>query len=97
MAQTATGQYAAFLFKDRYDQQQHITIHWNGQSDRAPSLSTVYLQIFNRNSSTWETLASNNAAAADTDFDLQAVVTQNLDNYFDGDGYIACRIYQEAI
>jgi hypothetical protein len=92
--QTAIGEYAAFLFKDKHTSQQSINIRWNGQSSLAPSDSTVYLQIYNRNTPGWETVASNNAAAANTDFDLQGQVTENLSYYFDASFWIACRVYQ---
>ena len=97
VAQTATGEYSAFLFKDKHTSQENITVSWNGQSDRAPSDSTVYLQIYNRNSTTWETLDNESTAGADTDFDLSGAVYANLEDYFDGDFQIACRVYQEAI
>jgi len=97
VAQTATGEYAAFLFKNKHTGQATINVTWNGQSDLAPSESTIYLQIYNRITPGWETLDSDNATAADTDFDLEGQVTVDLANYFDVDNWIACRVYQEAI
>jgi len=97
VAQTATGEYAAFLFKNKHTGQATIDVTWNGQSDLAPSESTIYLQIYNRITPGWETLDSDNATAADTDFDLEGQVTVDLANYFDVDNWIACRVYQEAI
>jgi len=96
VAQTATGEYSIFLFKDKHTGQENINVHWNGQSDRAPSDSTVYLQIYNRDTTTWETLDSDSTAAADTDFDLTGAIYANLEDYFDGDFQIACRVYQGA-
>ena len=97
VAQTATDEYSAFLFKDKHTEDAAINVTWNGQSDLAPSVSTVYLQIYNRITPTWETLDSDDTTAADTDFDLEGQVVANLDQYFDGDFWISCRVYQEAI
>ena len=96
VAQTATDEYSAFLFKDKHTEDDAINVTWNGQSDLAPSASTIYLQIYNRDTTDWETLDSNNLADADTDFDLEGQVVANLADYFDDDFWIACRVYQEA-
>lgn len=97
VVQTATGEFSVFLFKDKHTQQEQINVTWNGQSDRSPSDSTIYLQIYNRNTPAWETLDSDNSVAADTDFNLSGVVSTSLGDYFDGSFEIACRVYQEAI
>jgi len=65
------------------------------QSDYAPSESTVYLQIYNYNSTTWETIDSDNGEDADTDFELTAPIA-DLTNYKDN-GIMTCRIYQENV
>lgn len=96
VSQEATGEFAAFLFKDKHTQQEQVSVTWNGQSSRAPSDSTVYLQIYNRNTPAWETLDSNSSAAANTDFDLSGIVSSDLGYYFDANFWIACRVYQEA-
>jgi hypothetical protein len=59
-------------------------------------ISTIYLQIFNRDTPTWETVDSDNSSAADTDFILTANIP-DLTNYKDANGVIVCRIYQLAI
>jgi len=74
-----------------------ITVEWEGQFSIAPSLSTVYLQIYNRTSGDWETLDSNNSANADVDFFLNGVKTSNLVNYYDVNYWVAWRVYQEKI
>jgi phosphodiesterase/alkaline phosphatase D-like protein len=55
-----------------------------------------FLQIYNRNTTTWETIDSDNTSAIDTDFVLIADKT-GLANYKDGNTVIACRIYQLSI
>jgi len=94
--QSATDEFSIFLFKDKNTSQQNISVTWNGQSDVAPTQSTVYLQIFNRNSNVWETLNSNSVAAANVDFTLIGTKTTNLSHYFDDNNRISCRVYQEA-
>ncbi len=96
VSQTAQGEYAIFLFKNKNDSQENITLNWNGQSDRAPSDSTIYLQIYNRNSTTWENLDSDDETGANTDFDLTGTQSANLSNYFDADFWISWRVYQQA-
>lgn len=64
------------------------------QSSLAPSSSPVYLQIFNQISNEWETIDSDSATGADTDFVLAADIMVDVDNYKDGDT-ISCRVYQE--
>ena len=95
--QSSTGGYSVFLFKNKNDSQESITINWDGQSNRAPSDSTVYLQIYNRNSSTWETLDSDSTSAANIDFTLTGNIFTNLSNYYDNNYWISWRVYQQAI
>ncbi len=70
---------------------------WDGQSSVAPSTSTVYLQVYNRTTGSWETKDSDSTAGADTDFELKTTITANLNNYYDANGWVAYRVYQEAI
>lgn len=88
-------QYILHQFKDYLGASTKCIFYLECQSNYAPSLSTVYLQIYNRNLEQWETLASNNSAAADTDFILSASVG-DLTNYKDGNTIVACRVYQQA-
>jgi hypothetical protein len=71
-----------------------ISILVNLQSTLAPTISPVYLQIWNVNSSTWETLTSNTTAAESVDFDLEYELTANVENYYDATHEIAIRVYQ---
>ena len=98
VAQTATNEYAEFLFKNKNDNTtDSIQVTWDGQSDLAPSSSTVYLQIYNRTTEEWETKDSDNSSAVNTDFELTSTITANLNNYYDVSGWVACRVYQEAV
>ena len=95
--QCATDEFTLFLFKDQNaNSTDAIKPYWKGKTDLAPSTSTVYLQIYNRDITTWETIDSDDATGADTEFILQATVDTNLTDYYDGSNWIACRIYQEA-
>jgi hypothetical protein len=86
-------EYMIHQFKNDASNHDYVTLSWEGRSSLAPSSSPVYLQIYNQNSTTWETVASNSVAAASTDFTLTANVS-GLTNYKNGDGYISCRVYQ---
>jgi hypothetical protein len=94
VAQTATGEYAIHQFKD-YIATNACSVQWEGQTDLAPSVSAVYLQIFNRDTPLWETIDSDNTSGADTDFILTANVA-DLTDYKDASDTISCRVYQLA-
>jgi len=97
VVQTASDEFAIFEWKDQNtNSTDKIEPSWNGQTDRAPSVSTVYLQIYNRNSTTWETLDSDNTTGINTDFDLTGTQSINLSDYYDGSNWVSCRVYQEA-
>jgi len=55
----------------------------------------VYLQIYNHNTLSWDTIDSDNASPANADFDLEANVG-DLTNYKDGSNIVSCRVYQQA-
>lgn len=95
---TSSGQdlnYVLHQFKNFVGSEENCTLNWEGQSSTAPKDSTVYLQIYKVNGSTWETVASNSVEEADTDFQLYAEIA-SLTDYVSG-GYITCRVYQRDI
>lgn len=97
VSQTAPGQYAVFLFKDKNtNNEDSISVQWNGQSDLAPSQSTIYLQIYNQTLMQWETLDSDNATEANNDFNLEGSVIADVANYYGMNNWVACRVYQNA-
>lgn len=95
VAQSATDEYAVHQFKD-YVVASAATLEWEGQSDLAPSSSTVVLQIYNRDTPGWENVDTDSTTAADTDFILTGNIA-DLTNYKDGSNVISCRVYQEAV
>lgn len=96
--QTATDEYAIFLFKDKNTNDTFtITPTWKGKSSIDCSQSPALLQIFNRTSGLWETIDTDNTTTAGTEFTLTASVITNLDDYYDETFWVACRVYQEAI
>ena len=96
--QAATNQYAVQLFKNKGNlSSDSIIVSWTGKASVAPSSSTVYLQIYNRNSSTWETLDSNSVQSANSVFTLAGSKTTSLSNYYDGNKWVSCRVYQLAV
>jgi hypothetical protein len=94
--QTATEEYILHQYKNFVSVANSCDIEAELKSSLAPTLSTVYLQIYNRDSSTWETIDSDNTSSADTDFILTASVV-DLTNYKDATEVISCRIYQLAL
>lgn len=71
-------------------------VYWDGQTDLSPNVSTVYLQIYNYNTTSWENVDSDNTTAMNTDFILVADIA-DLTNYKDASNVITCRVYQEAV
>lgn len=74
-----------------------VTMTWKGRSTVACTRSPILIQIYNVNSTAWETLASNTTSPVDTDF--TAIVTQsiNLSNYYDSTNTVTFRSYQLVI
>jgi len=93
--QSATGEYAIHQFKDYVGGAGAVDLEWEGQSNVAPSSSTVYLQIYNYDTPAWENVDSDNTTGADTDFPLNGNIP-DLTNYKDGN-LITCRVYQQAV
>ena len=75
----------------------NILITWEGRSTLASTVSPILLQIYNNNSSTWETLVNETRMAADTDFRMQASQSINLSNYYDSNNVVSGRVYQLVI
>lgn len=92
--QSADSEYAIHQYKN-YVISPTIQLHWNGQTDIPPTTSTVVLQVYNQNTTTWETLDSDNTTGADTDFDLFGDIADTT-NYRNGSNVMSCRIYQLA-
>ena len=98
--QTATDTpepYAIFLWKNQHNNNTDIiTSNCVLKTSRAPSVNPVYLQIYNCDTGSWETLDSNNSANADTEFTLSGIQSTNLSSYYDGNYFVAHRIYQKV-
>lgn len=71
-----------------------INITWSGKSNIASSTTTVYLQIYNYNTTTWDALANNAATAANTNMTITGAKSTSLSNYYGGGNLITCRVYQ---
>ena len=71
-----------------------VTGKWIGQTTQTPSTATVYLQIFNQSTLTWETVDTNDSASVDTDFTLQGGVADSTD--YISDGQVSFRVYQDV-
>lgn len=90
--------YIVHQYKDynvNNDNSSPIFTSWNGKATVAPSTSTFYLQVYNVNSTTWETVDSNSVAGANVDFTLTAQITENTENYYDANYVTTFRLYQQ--
>ena len=95
VGQTGTSQYMIHEYKDYVGENASCHLEWEGMTTLAPSSSTVYLQIYNRDTSEWETVDSDNTSASDADFVLEGNIA-DLSNYKDTNSVISCRVYQEG-
>jgi hypothetical protein len=93
VGQTHTTGYAIHEFKNDVGGASSCTLEWVGQSTLAPSSHTVYLQIYNHVTTTWDAVDSNSSSNANTDFTLSGSVSA-LTNYKDAGNVISCRVYQ---
>ena len=95
VAQTSEGDYAIHQFKVYVDASAvTVDLECEVQTNYSPTLETVYLQIYNYNSTTWETVDSNNSADEDTDFILSGTI-ESLTNYRSGSFVVTCRVHQK--
>lgn len=90
-----TGKFVLHQFKDFVGGSTTKRIHWNGKTDYATNVAPVYLQIYNQNTTTWETVVTNNTAATGTDFDLTYDIP-DLTNYKDGSSLLSSRVWQSG-
>ena len=96
VGQTASKEYAIHQFKDYVGNSNACDLECELKTNLIPSDSTVYLQIYNQNTSTWDTVDSDELSAADSDFSLIANVA-DLTDYKTADKTISCRVYQLGI
>jgi len=70
---------------------------WRGRSSASSLYNNVYLQIFRFGSvNIWITIATDSAAATNTDFTLAGGVNSSLADYYDADGWMYWRVYQAS-
>jgi len=93
VSQTGLLEYTIHQYKNYVEGETNCILKWIGRVNIAPSTSTVYLQIYNIDTSSWETVDSDNSSNIDTDFTLTVTIT-DLTDYKDGQDLITCRIYQ---
>jgi hypothetical protein len=93
-ASTAGQTYVIHQFKDFAGSLISRTLECELQSSIAPLYATVYLQIYNQVTATWETIDTNSSSAADTDFILIGDVA-NLTNYKNASNVVSCRVWQK--
>lgn len=75
----------------------NISFTWKGRSTESTLVSPILIQIYNVNSSTWETLANINTVPADTDAQVTVTKSTNLSNYYDSTNTVTLRSYQQVI
>lgn len=74
----------------------NIFFTWKGRSTLSTLISPILIQIYNYNSAAWETLATQNAVPADTDFQVQVSQATNTSNYYSANNVVTVRSYQQV-
>lgn len=95
VGQDTNYNYTIHQFKEYCGSSDICTLTCVCKTNFLPSLSPVYLQIYNRDTSSWETVATNNTANVNTSFTLSANIF-GLSDYKDENTVIACRVYQQG-
>ena len=93
--QDGTEKYMIHQYKDYVGTETACTLTWIGKTTQDPSTQTVFLQIYNRDTTTWDTVDSNNISPTDENFTLTGVIA-DLTDYKDDNNVISCRVYQLA-
>lgn len=94
---TLTGSgYVIHQYKDQSPNLAYtISLSWTGKSNTNAIDSPVNLQIYNRTTTAWETLATNDTATAGTNFTLSGTVTTGLSDYYDAQGWVSARVWRQ--
>jgi len=91
--QTALSQYMIHQFKSFVGANTACEIKLEFQTSMDLNVSPAYLQIYNQNTATWETIDSDNSSKIDIDFLLVAKII-DLTNYKNASNVVSCRVYQ---
>jgi hypothetical protein len=68
---------------------------WTGRIGKtATNITPVTMQIYNFNTTLWETLATNTTATGGSIVTLNGSVSTGLTNYYDNSHYCYVRVYQ---
>ena len=93
--QPATDAYTIHQYKD-YVAGNRVTLTWIGQSNIAPSVANVVLEIYKyAEPAGWEPKATKSDGLANIDFTLTADIL-SLTDYKNPSGIVTCRVYQFA-
>jgi hypothetical protein len=74
-----------------------ISLVIQAKTDLAPTISTVYFQIFNVSTEEWETLDSNGVSDVSIEFVLAGGKFDNVEDYYDDENWVSVRIYQGGV
>jgi hypothetical protein len=93
------SQYTIQVYKSVHQNNtDNIAFTWIGRSTLSTLISPILIQIYNQNSTSWQTLATINMLPADTDSNAITVTqTSNLSNYYDSNNTVYFRSYQQVV
>lgn len=96
-ATSSLGRYKIHQFTYKHtNNTDTISIAVKAKTNKAPSSSEVYLQIYNNTAEEWETLDTESSAEASIEFELNGSKEENLENYYGVSNFVSIRVYQDA-
>lgn len=96
VGQTGIVDYMVHQFKNFVGSANLATLYLVLRSSLSARQSTIYLQLYNRNSQQWETVDFDNATQQDSKFVIEKTI-RDLSDYKDNSNVVATRVYQLAI
>lgn len=92
---TATESVVMHLFKKlNNNRRDKVNVEIDLKTTIAPTTSTVYLQVWNGLTNTWETIDSNSTKSANEVFSLAGSINDTA--YYDFDNEVAVRVWQQG-
>lgn len=95
LSSTSTG-YFLNMFKHAHTNSvDPVTVNVKVKTTLAPSTSTIYLQLWNKTLSQWDTYDTDNTTAVNTELTLTAAENVNQTDYYMTGNFVAARVYQQ--
>jgi hypothetical protein len=94
--QSAVEKYSIIQFKDRnFGSKEGLSLTCILKTSLSPAFSSVFIEVFNHSTSTWDVLGENDTAVKNIRFTfLVTILKKDTAKYHDVESWITCRISQ---